>query len=313
MVFIPFTDGLFNSLDKIKVVPLAVFILLSSLNPTFATENSVGTIIGISGTIEYYQSTNGEPVAEAKPGEVQRVSFGTWEKAQFHQEVYAKDKFRTFRKSRLKILLSDKSLIALGPNSEMTVKSYLYSKKDKLRQAVIGVAHGFSMYIVNKSQTNKKSSFKIVTPTANISARGTQGYIASSPNNTYTANRVGKVLTSNVNPNISGVVELGPLMGNNIPVDGPPTKASPIAPNSMKHIQNFVMGLMAQPSGGGKNGRDPLIDVQGSKEDGRQKNPDENGGQEMLGTDFSGGFFAPENNPFPDGPDGGDFMTSCTM
>lgn len=284
------------------VLSLAFFILFFSPSLSFSGENPVGTIIGISGTIEYQSSAGGEPVAEAKPGEVQRVSFGKWEKARFHQVVYAKDKFRTSRKSRLKILLADKSLIALGPNSEMRVESYLFNKKDKLRQAVIGLAYGFSMYIINKSQTNKNSSFKIVTPTGNIAARGTQGYMAVSRKTTFVANKVGNVFTSNVDPSIPGVVELGPLMGNNIPVDGPPTAAKPLSSSTMKHIGNLVMGLMNQTSGGSQGRRDSLVDVQGT---------DEDGGEGEQDTDFTEGFFAPENNPFPDGPDGGDFMTTC--
>ena len=74
----------------------------------------------------------------------------------------------------------------------------------------------------------------------------------------------------------------------------------------MKHIQNYVMGLMDPTSDGGQSGGDSMIDVQGSEEDGGQ----EDGGQ---GTEFTEGFFAPENNPFPDGPDGGDFLTSCNL
>lgn len=288
---------------KLKaILSIAVLVLFFSLGLAFAEDKPVGTIIGISGTIEYFQASNGEPVAEAKPGEVQRVSFGKWKKAQFHQEVYAKDKFRTSRKSRLKILLADKSLIALGPNSEMEVKSFLYSQKDKLRQAVIGVAHGFSMYIVNKSQTNKKSSFKVVTPTGNIAARGTQGYIASSEKNTFTANKVGSVLTSNVDPSIPGMVELGPLMGNNIPVDGPPTQPKPLSASTMKHIGSLVLGLMDTTPGGGQGEGKPLVDVQPTEEE---------SGEGEQDTEFTEGFFAPENNPFPDGPDGGAFMTSC--
>lgn len=298
----PSPKPVFKLIRTLKVILcIALFVLFPSASLVYAADNSVGTIIGISGTIEY-RSAIGEPVAEAKSGGVQRVSFGKWENAQFRQPVYAKDIFRTSRKSRLKILLADKSLIALGPNSEMKVESYLYNRKEKLRQGVIGLVHGFSMYIVNKSQTNKKSSFKMVTPTANIAARGTHGYVAFSPKNTFTANKVGSVLTSNVLPGIPEIVELGPLMGNNVPANGPPTPAKPLSPDTMKHIGNIVMGLVSSGSGGGQGGGDPLIYVQGS-EDG--------GGEGGQNTEFSEGFFNPENNPFPDAIGEENFMTTC--
>jgi FecR protein len=224
---------------------LAQFVtFLSPSSQTFAADNPVGKIIGLTGTIEYL-SSGSEPVAQAKPGEVKRVSFEKWEKVKFHQAVYPKDKFRTSRKSRLKILLADNSLIALGPNSEVKVESYLFSKKDKLRQGVIGMANGLFMYIVNKSQTNKKSSFRIVTPTANIAARGTQGYTSSSQVNTYVANRVGCVDDYNIDPEIKGVVQLCANMGNNIPKDGPPTPAKALDEESVDQINTMVLGLAA--------------------------------------------------------------------
>lgn len=219
-------------------------VLLAPSGQAFAAGSPVGKIIGVTGTIEYL-SSGSEPVAKAKPGEVQRVSFEKWDKVEFHQAVYAQDKFRTSRKSRLKILLMDNSLIALGPNSEMKVESYLHKKNEKLRRGVIGMAHGLSMYIVNKSQTNKNSSFRIVTPTANIAARGTQGYTSSSEVNTFVANRVGCVDDSNIDPDIPEVVKLCANMGNNIPKDGPPTPAQPLSDEAIDQINVMVLGLTA--------------------------------------------------------------------
>jgi len=224
------------------IIQYAVLLVLPG--QIFAAENPVGKIIGLIGTIEYLPAGS-EPVAEAKPGEIQKVSFEKWEKVKFHQAVYPKDKFRTSRKSRLKILLSDNSLIAMGPNSEVKVESYLFNKKDKLRQGVIGMAYGLSMYIVNKSQTNKNSSFRIVTPTANIGARGTQGYTSASERNTFVANLFSSVETSNINPEIRGMVILHENEGNNIPKDEPPTPAKPLTPETMEQINIMVMGLRA--------------------------------------------------------------------
>lgn len=288
---------------KIKAL-LAVtgFFVLSHLNLVFAAENPVGTIIGFSGTIEY-QSAPLEPVAEVKSGKVQLVSLEKWEKASFRQAVYARDTFRTSRKSRLKILLVDKSLIALGPNSKMKIESYLYNKNEKLRQGVIGLVHGFSSYIVNKSQTNKISNFKIVTPTANLSARGTHGFVAFSLKNTFTANKAGKVLTSNVRPEFPGVVELGKMMGNNVPVNGPPAPAQAISQETMDNIEKIVMGLSGNGSSGTKGtGGGPLVEINESKVD---------GGTGEQNTEFFSGFFAPENNPFPDVPGGENLMQTC--
>ena len=160
---------------RFVICNLKLFLILCLLSPalSFAVEKPVGKVIVIIGTVEYLP--RGEEQA-AKRAEIKPVSLeASWQKARFQQQVYATDKFRTLHGSRLKIVFSDNSLIALGPNSSMKVESYIYKPKQKLRQGLINVAHGLSMYIVNKSQKHKKSSFRIVTPTGNIAARGTLG------------------------------------------------------------------------------------------------------------------------------------------
>jgi hypothetical protein len=166
---------------------------------SWAQEKSVGKIIGLTGFVEILVS---EPVAQVKKGEVKNVSAEVWQQLKKKQPVYKKDTFRTGRKSRLKILFEDKSLMALGPRTRMSVESYLFKPEDKLRQGVINVAHGLSMYIVNKSQKNKKSSFRIVSPTGNLAARGTHGYISVSPDKTLIANQAGSIIVSNSDPNV---------------------------------------------------------------------------------------------------------------
>ena len=282
----------------LKIWFLASWVILAvSSSVVFAQEGAVGKIIGISGTIEFLSGT-AEPVAEAKPGDVKRVAFEKWEKVKFHQPVFAKDKFRTARKSRLKILLIDNSLIALGPNSEVNVKSYLFDSKDKLRQGVIGVAHGLSMYIINKSQTNKKSKFRIVTPTANIAARGTQGFNSVSPDNTFTANKVGEVDTSNSNPSIPGVVPLGPLMGNNVRKGQPPTPATPLSEKTIQQIGTLVLGLTKQTSGQQSGSGNPLIEVQTTEEEGGDEESEKFQQSFLSQSEGLAELFEAVNNPF---------------
>ena len=206
-----------------------------------------------------------------------------------NQPVYIKDTYRTGRKSRIKILFEDKSLMALGPRTRMSVESYLYKPEDKLRQGVINVAHGLSMYIVNKSQKNKKSSFRIVSPTGNLAARGTQGYVSASKDKMLIANQAGTVLISNSDPNVGlerksnwfhegfeptfktaayeevdffaqlpggNEVPLGAMMQGTIPLGGFPT-AAPMTPGTLLAVQNLVLAPIG-PSGAMKS----LIAVQ---------------------------------------------------
>jgi hypothetical protein len=258
---------------------------------TWGQEKPVGRIIGIIGTVELLI---GEPVAQAKKGEVQQASAEVWEKVKKKQSIYSKDTFRTGRKSRLKILFEDKSLMALGPKTRMSVESYLYKPKDKLRQGVINMAHGLSMYIVNKSQKNKKSSFRIVSPTGNLAARGTQGYISASADKTLIANQAGTVSVSNSDPNVGmerksnwfefeegpmfttvafdentdlfaqalggGEVAVGAMQKTSILQGQPPSPPVPLTPGELKAIRNVVLAKV-----GGSSQNKGLIEVKEKK------------------------------------------------
>ena len=180
-----------------------LFYFSSIFYPTqlLAEDKPVGQILSVIGTVEIFLGEPG-PESKGKPGEVKTVSAEPWQKVKKKQPVYSKDRYRTSRKSRLKILFSDNSLMALGPGAEMIIEAYRTKPKSKLRQGVIRVKKGLSMYIVNKSQKHKKSFFNIRTPTANLGARGTQGYIAASSTKTLVANQAGALLVRNSNPNV---------------------------------------------------------------------------------------------------------------
>lgn len=251
---------------------------------SLAQEKPVGIVIAISGTVEY-RMAQGEPVSKKAGGEVKNVAFEPWGKVEFQQKVFGKDEFRTLQGSRLKVMFEDKSLIALGPNSTMKVDSYLYKPGDKLRQGVINVTHGLSMYIVNKSQDNPNSSFNIVSPTGNIAARGTHGYVSSSPGITLVANQAGGVVVSNVNPNISGQQNVGSMMKTMVEAGKPPLPPQPLTNNELGAIRNMVLapvGLLSAPS---KSDGKSLIEVKEEKKDEKKDEKEKKGEEAKSGKD----------------------------
>ncbi|NIR57119.1 MAG: hypothetical protein GWM98_24920 [Nitrospinaceae bacterium] len=181
-------------------------------------------------------------MAEVTEGKAVPVSLPAWQKVQPKQLVYATDEFRTGRKSRLRILFEDSSLMALGPNSRMRVSSYLYDPKEKLRQGVITIGHGISMYIVNKEQKHPQSHFKILSPTANIAARGTKGYISISRLKTLVANQAGFIKVANADEAVMGEVIVGPMMKTIISLGEPPTEPEALTGPEKNLIQQVIMG-----------------------------------------------------------------------
>jgi hypothetical protein len=232
--------GMSNKIRKIRSSLVLCFLMGMFLAlPVWAQEKPVGKIISIKGFVEILVS---EPVAEAKPGEVKKVAAEVWQQVKKKRPIYAKDKFRTGRKSRLKILFQDNSLMALGPKTKISVESYLFKPEDKLRQGVIKVAHGLSMYIVNKSQKNKDSVFRIVSPTGNLAARGTFGFVSSSPTKTIVANKTGAMSASNVDPNVAGSQLVGANSVSTIPQGQAPSVPQTMSNNNFNTISSVVLG-----------------------------------------------------------------------
>jgi len=212
-----------------------------------AEEKPVGKIVILSGTVDF-RSSGSIPLAGKSPGDIKPVAFTPWKKAKRLQDVFATDEFRTSRRSRVKILFSDNSLMALGPNSQLEVLSYLYQPEKKLRQGKIKVKQGLYMYVINKSQSHKDSEIRIVTPTANIAARGTAGYLSVSDINTIVANESGTVEVSNIDLSVSGTVTVGESQLTRVAEGEPPTAPETIAGDQFADAGTLVNGLPPEES-----------------------------------------------------------------
>jgi hypothetical protein len=301
------SKNVFQTNLKTLLIWALLFFALSLVSPilSFSQDKPIGKIIGVIGTVEYLSGSY-ESVAEVKPGDVKQVSLEPWAKVTKQQPVYLKDQFRTSRRSRLKVLFSDNSLMALGPGSEISVQTYLHEPKNKLRQGVVNVKRGLTMYIVNKSQKNKKSFLNIVTPTANVGARGTQGYVGVSPLQTLVANQVGAVATKNSDPNIKGQQVVASMMKNMIPAGKAPTPPTKLDIQTLNIFRDVVLARLG-PSSKGKRGEKPMITVEepeSDEEEDEEESSEGDGGS--GGSDDSGNS---ENTP-QEGPGGGDSNTT---
>ena len=200
-----------------------------------AQEKPVGKIVILTGAVDF-RSSGSVPLADNSPGDIQPVAFTPWGKAKRLQEVFAADEFRTSRRSRVKILFSDNSLMAVGPNSRLKILSYLYKPEEKLRRGTMDVKRGLYMYVINKSQNNKDSEIRIVTPTANIAARGTTGFLSVSETTTIVANEIGTVEVSNIDPTVLGTVSVGTSQLTRVRQGEPPTPPETIAPDQFAAV-----------------------------------------------------------------------------
>ncbi|QPJ62454.1 MAG: FecR domain-containing protein [Candidatus Nitronauta litoralis] len=233
-----------------------------------AQEDVLGRIISIRGTVEF-QSPQGGSAANTA-GQVKPVSFGPWQKVQPKQEIHVNDRIRTSRKSRLKILFKDKSLFAMGPKTEITLEKYLFQPDNKLRQSVVNIAHGLSMYIINKESINPDSKFEIKTPTAILAARGTKGFFSATSGRTLLANQAGAMNARNVDPQVVGNVNVGIMMKSIIEAGKPPTTPAPLLPGERILINRIVNGFPASSFSGEAKSGDVVVEL-GSDSSGTQE------------------------------------------
>jgi len=207
-----------------------------------ASEKPIGKVIAIIGTAEFISRSPSDLVSEGPSGMIKKVSLPAWEKVQPQQTVYPSDEFRTGRKSRMRILFEDKSLMAMGPNTELKISSYSFDPAYNLRQGVINIAHGLSMYIINKEQIHPDSHFKIVTPTANMAARGTHGYMSVSDLKTLIANQAGFIRVLNMDPTVFGDIIIGPMRKTIIKTGEPPSEPESLTGPEQDLIEQVIMG-----------------------------------------------------------------------
>jgi len=250
-----------NSERKVFCLVLLLSLIIGTFD-SWAEDEPIGKVIAISGKVEF--ATLEQIKGQEKNGLLNLVKFSPWKTTEFQQLVYARDVYKTKRRSRLKILFNDNSLIALGPGSTMKVQSYLHSPKVKLRKATIDIAKGFAMYIINKSQKNPQSNFKIISPVANLSSRGTQGYISSFPGETIVANQAGSMETKNSNPGVPGSVLVGPMSRTIVESGKPPELPSSLNSGELSAIRTGILGRVQTIS---STANQALINFQNESED----------------------------------------------
>ena len=115
-------------------------------------------------------------VAAAK-GEAQVVRGGQPQAALLGMAVEVGDLLKTGAKARLKVLLSDDSVLSLGSNSEVKVTEHLYDATGGQRVTRLDLVSGMLRALVQKSVGEQRANFEIQTHNAVAGVRGTVMYV----------------------------------------------------------------------------------------------------------------------------------------
>jgi hypothetical protein len=133
------------------------------------------------------------------------------------------DNVVTLKRSRIKMLFRDDSVLTLGANSRLIIKKYLYSPENKRAESIYELADGKLRAVVGSE------GFKVQTPTAFAAARGTVfiTWYDSATDSTGVAVIEGSVSVQSSDPAITGALLLKAGQMTSVPAHRPPGQPAP--------------------------------------------------------------------------------------
>ena len=138
-----------------------------------------------------------------------------------HKPVFQEDIIETDRASKVRITLSDATVISLGEQSRLELKHFSYDARQQTRSGRLAIAWGFFRAILK--EMTSPSSVEVITPTAVAAIRGTDLMGEVTADSTAIVVLEGTVAVSNVRPMFRGLSTLTPGLGTTVKGDEPPS------------------------------------------------------------------------------------------
>jgi hypothetical protein len=135
--------------------------------------------------------------------------------------VFQEDIIETDRASKVRITLSDATVISLGEQSRLDLKQFSHNARQQTRSNRLAIAWGVFRAILK--EMTSPSSVEVITPTAVAAIRGTDLMGEVTEDSTAIVVLEGTVAVSNVRPMFLGVSTLTPGMGTTVKRDEPPS------------------------------------------------------------------------------------------
>jgi hypothetical protein len=179
-------------------------------------------------------------------GEVKVLRASETLKAKVTMSVYPGDTILSAKDSRAKIVMQDKNIIHISPNTEIKIETYVNNGQQK--NVELNLKEGKVRNNVEQTYDGQKNKFIIKTPTAVAGVRGTQ-FITSfdkKTNETKIVTLHGKVELTNL-PSKPGIPQTTVVISKDETAstssEQPPKPPQPVSPDQMKNIdQDSTVG-----------------------------------------------------------------------
>jgi hypothetical protein len=140
----------------------------------------------------------------------------TLQKAMFQEDIIETDVA-----SKVRIMLTDATVISLGERSRLELKQFLYDPRQQTRTARLTIPSGIFRAIIEK--LIPQSTMEIITPTAVAAIRGTDLMGEVSAESTSIVVLEGTVMISNIRPGFRALATLAQGTGTSVVDDQPPS------------------------------------------------------------------------------------------
>jgi hypothetical protein len=135
--------------------------------------------------------------------------------------VFQEDIIETDRASKVRITLTDATVISLAEQSRLELRHFSHDAPRQTRVGrfvmSLGVFRAILMEIISQS------AFEVITPTAVAAIRGTDLMGEVTPDSTAIVVLEGTIVVSTVRPGVTGIATLTPGMGTTVRSDEPPS------------------------------------------------------------------------------------------
>jgi hypothetical protein len=135
--------------------------------------------------------------------------------------VFQEDIIETDMASKVRITLTDATVISLGERSRLELQQFLYDPRQRTRTARFIIPSGVFRTIIKALMP--QSTIDIITPTALAAIRGTDLMGEVSAESTAIVVLEGTVMISNVRPSFRGLATLTPGTGTTVVGEQPPS------------------------------------------------------------------------------------------
>jgi hypothetical protein len=186
------------------VVVLGLLSVLPSAAAQAQQAKSIGQVTALEGnvTVLHQGQFAPEPLTLRKP-------------------VFQEDIIETDRVSKVRITLTDATVISLGEQSRLELKQFSYDPQQQTRAGRFAITLGIFRAILK--EIIPQSTIEVITPTAVAAIRGTDLMGEVTPNSTAIVVLEGTVLVTNVRPRFRGLTTLTPGTGTTVTDDESPS------------------------------------------------------------------------------------------